>query len=162
MKIATGQKAPDFKLKDQGGTEHSLSHYKGKWILLYFYPKDDTPGCTTEAEMLRDNFESFEKLGAVVLGMSPDSALSHKKFAEKYDLRFPLLSNEEKDVLERYDVWQEKSSMGRKPRILRDEHMGVVRSSVLINPEGIIAKVYENVTPKKHAEEVLADIQALR
>lgn len=155
MKIAIGQKAPDFKLKDQDGLEHSLSRYKGKWVLLYFYPKDDTPGCTTEAEMLRDNFGSFEKLESVVLGMSPDSISSHKKFAEKYKLRFPLLSNEDKDVLVDYGVWQKKNFMGR-------EHMGVVRSSVLINPRGVVAKTYEKVTPREHAEEVLADIRTLR
>lgn len=155
MKIAIGQKAPDFKLKDQDGVERSLSQYKGMWTLLYFYPKDDTPGCTTEAEMLRNNFESFKKLKTAVVGVSPDSISSHKKFAEKYKLRFSLLSNEEKDVLIRYGVWQKKNFMGH-------EHMGVMRSSVLINPEGIIVKVYEKVMPKEHAEEVLADIKTLQ
>lgn len=149
-----GDTAPDFALSDQNGSMHSLKDEKGKWVLLYFYPKDMTPGCTKEACAVRDTFPSFGKLNAVVWGVSADSVESHKKFAEAYTLQFPLLSDTEKKAIDAYGVWQEKNMMGRK-------YMGIVRSSFLINPEGKIAKVYEKVKPEIHADEVLADLKTL-
>lgn len=146
--------APDFNLPDQEGKKHKLSDYKGQWVLVYFYPKDDTPGCTTEACTLRDNFPAFKKLKIQVFGVSVDSIASHKKFADKYKLPFTLLADEGKKVVEKYGVWQEKSMYGRK-------YYGIVRNSYLINPAGKIAKIYEKVKPEVHAEEVLNDIKAL-
>ncbi len=134
---------------------HSLKDERGRWVLLYFYPKDMTPGCTKEACAVRDTFPSFEKLNAVVWGVSADSVESHKKFAESCNLRFPLLADTEKKAIEAYGVWQEKNMMGRK-------YMGIVRSSFLIDPEGNIAKVYEKVKPEIHAEEVLSDLKTLQ
>lgn len=148
---SVGSKAPDFTLLDQDGVAHTLSAYQGSTVLLYFYPKDDTPGCTKEACMLRDSFPNFSQKEAVVLGISPDSVKSHKKFAEKYSLPFTLLADSEKEVVSLYDVWGKKKFMGR-------EYDGVFRTSFLINPEGDIAKVYENVRPEAHAAEVLEDI----
>lgn len=148
------KKAPTFCLNDQEGKQHCLSHYKGKWVLLYFYPKDDTPGCTKEACMIRDSWDAFEKHNAVVLGVSRDSEKSHKRFQEKYDLPFPLLSDKEGEVVMEYGVWKEKSMFGKK-------YMGISRESFLIDPEGNIAKHYEKVTPAVHAEEVLADLKEL-
>jgi len=155
MNFKIGQKALSFTLPDQNGNNHRLSDYKGKWILLYFYPKDDTPGCTKEACGVRDNFPQFKKLNAVVFGISKDSAVKHKKFAEKYQLPFTLLADEDKKVMEKYGVWVKKKFMGR-------EYMGTLRTSFLINPEGKIAKIYENVKPDVHAEEVLKDLEDLR
>jgi peroxiredoxin Q/BCP len=149
-----GQEAPDFTLADQNGAQHSLSSYIGKWVLLYFYPKDDTPGCTIEACTIRDQFKDFEKIDAVVLGVSTDSVRSHKKFEEKYELPFTLLADEHKEVVGRYGVFGEKKFMGRT-------YMGTKRTSFLIDPAGKIAKVYENVKPELHAKEVLADLQGL-
>lgn len=154
MNIQLGKPAPDFTLPDQHGSKHKLSDYKGQWVLIYFYPKDDTPGCTTEACTLRDNFPAFKKLKAQVFGISVDSEKSHKKFADKYELPFTLLADEDKKVVEKYGVWQEKSMYGKK-------YMGTVRNSYLIDPAGKIAKIYEKVKPAVHAEEVLADITAL-
>ncbi len=147
------QKAPDFTLADQAGKNHSLSGYQGQWVLLYFYPKDDTPGCTTEACTLRDNFSSFKKAGIAVLGVSTDNVQSHDKFAKKYDLPFPLLADEEKKVVGLYGVWGRKKFMGR-------EYMGTNRMSFLIDPEGKIVKIYEKVKPAEHAEEILKDFQS--
>jgi peroxiredoxin Q/BCP len=148
--------APDFTLPDQDGMEHSLAQYRGQWVLLYFYPKDDTPGCTKEALSLRDAFPKFQVLNIKVLGVSVDSMESHKQFAEKYKLPFTLLSDEDKEVVARYGVWGEKHSifMGR-------EHEGVIRSSFLIDPTGTIEKIYTDVKPDKHAEEVLRDLKRL-
>ncbi len=146
------KKAPDFKLKDQEGKYHKLSTYKGKWVLVYFYPKDDTPGCTKEACLIRDNFPNFQKLGIVVLGISVDSVESHKKFAQKYNLPFTLLSDDKKEVVKKYNVWGKKKFMGR-------EYEGTLRTSFLINPQGKIVKIYENVKPEIHAEEVLTDLK---
>ncbi len=149
--------APDFTLPDQDGQEHSLSQYRGQWVLLYFYPKDDTPGCTKEACSLRDAFPKFERLHIKVLGVSVDSSESHKKFVEKYSLPFTLLSDAHKKVVTCYGVWAEKAStsMGRG-------HEGVVRSSFLIGPTGTIEKIYTDVEPEKHAEEVLRDLKRLK
>lgn len=144
-------KAPSFKLPDQDGKIHNLKDYLGKKVLLYFYPKDDTPGCTTEACNFRDGYKDFKKLGLVILGVSADGVKSHKKFAEKFKLPFPLLSDEDKSVCEKYGVWQKKKFMGR-------EYMGIVRSSFLIDEEGKIAKIYEEVKAGEHAEEVKSDL----
>lgn len=148
------QKAPDFTLPDQDGKKHKLSDYKGQWVLLYFYPKDDTPGCTTEACSMRDNLPKFTKTKAKVFGISVDSVASHKKFVDKYKLSFTLLADEDKKVVEKYGVWQEKSMYGKK-------YMGTVRDSFLINPDGKIAKIYHKVKPEQHAEEVLTDLKEL-
>lgn len=134
---------------------HTLSQYSGKWVLLYFYPKDDTPGCTKQACAIRDEFPNFKKLQATVLGVSVDSPKSHGKFAMKYELPFTLLADEKKEVVTRYGVWAKKKFMGR-------EYLGTLRTSFLINPDGVIARVYENVKPELHAKEVLADLQKLR
>lgn len=148
-----GSLAPDFTLLDQDGVAHTLSEYQGKRVLLYFYPKDDTPGCTKEACMLRDALPDFTKLDAVVFGVSADSVKSHKKFAEKYGLPFTLLADENKEVVNAYGVWGKKKMMGR-------EYDGIFRTSFLIAPTGTIEKVYENVKPEVHAAEVLRDLRA--
>jgi peroxiredoxin Q/BCP len=124
----------------------------GDWVLLYFYPKDDTSGCTKEACAIRDELPNFKKLKCKVLGVSTDSVESHKKFADKYGLPFTLLSDEDKKVVEKYGVWQEKSMYGRK-------YMGIARSSFMIDPKGRIAKIYQKVNPETHAEEVLQDLK---
>jgi len=152
--LKKGQKAIDLKLKDQNGKFHKLSDYKGKWVLLYFYPKDDTPGCTKEACAIRDNLPDFKKLKIKVFGVSVDSVESHKKFSEKYNLPFTLLSDEEKRVVKDYGVWGIKKFMGKT-------FMGTKRTSFLINPQGVIEKVYKNVAPEKHAEEVLKDLKKI-
>ncbi len=149
-----GSSAPQFSLPDQEGKEHALSEYAGKWILLYFYPKDDTPGCTIEACAIRDQFKDFKDIGAVVLGVSTDSVASHKKFATAYKLPFTLLSDVHKEVVGRYGVFGEKKFMGKT-------YMGTNRTSFLINPSLTIAKVYEKVKPELHAAEVISDLKAL-
>lgn len=146
--------APDFTLPDQDGVAHTLSAYQGKWVLLYFYPKDDTPGCTIEACTIRDQFKDFTAIGAVVLGVSTDSVASHKKFARAYELPFTLLADEHKEVVGRYGVFGEKKFMGKT-------YMGTSRTSFLINPAGDIAKVYTKVKPETHAAEVIADLAGL-
>ncbi len=151
MELKINDIAPDFSLPDQEGNNHRLADYKGRWVLLYFYPKDNTPGCTTEACTLRDAFEEFKNKNAMVLGMSADSVKSHKGFIEKHTLPFTLLSDEGKQVLESYGVWAKKKFLGR-------EYMGILRNSFLINPEGKIVKIYEGVKPAGHAEEVLVDL----
>lgn len=153
--LKPGDKAPDFHLQDQDGNEHSLAEVKGKWSLIYFYPKDDTPGCTKEACAIRDAFPKFKKLGITVFGVSVDSVKKHVKFVEKYQLPFILLSDEQKTMVADYDVWKKKKFMGR-------EYMGTMRHSFLINPLGKIAKVYENVKPETHADEVLEDVASMR
>lgn len=155
MTLHIGDTAPDFTLCDQNGAQHALSDYKRAWVLLYFYPKDDTPGCTKEACMIRDNYDNFKKIKAVVLGISIDSVKSHKKFEEKYELPFTLLADEGKKVVTAYGVWGKKKFMGR-------EYMGVTRMSFLIDPTGMIAKIYETVKPAEHAEEVLRDLTFLK
>ena len=151
--VQAGKKAPEFNLPDQNGKIHKLSDYKGNYKLLYFYPKDDTPGCTKEACMLRDNFPAFKKLGITVFGVSADSEKSHKKFEEKYDLPFTLLADTDHKVADSYGAWGLKKMMGR-------EYSGMFRVSFLIDGEGKITKVYEKVRPEMHAEEVLADLKA--
>ncbi len=158
--------APDFTLPDQDGAQHTLSHHRGAWVLLYFYPKDDTAGCTKEACMIRDALPDFDKAAAgtgantsarakmKVFGVSVDSVASHKKFAEKYKLSFTLLADEDKKVVNEYGVWGPKKFMGK-------EYEGTMRTSFLINPEGKIVKIYENVKPEIHAAQVLEDLRSL-
>lgn len=148
--------APNFELPDQNGEVHKLSDYASKWLVLYFYPKDDTPGCTTEACSFRDGYSEIQKLGNVeIIGISKDSVASHKKFAEKYHLNFTILANPQHDVIEAYDSWKPKKFMGR-------EYYGTERNTFIINPEGQIAKEYIGVTPKGHADQIIADIQKLQ
>lgn len=146
-----GSDAPDFSLPDQDGVMHKLSDYRGKWVLLYFYPKDNTPGCTIEACTIRDQFKDFQKIDAVVLGVSTDSVKSHKKFVDAFSLPFTLLADENKEVVGQYGVFGEKKFMGKT-------YMGTSRTSFLIDPDGKIAKVYEKVKPEVHAGEVLSEL----
>jgi len=152
MKLILGKSAPDFTLPDQQGKEHSLRDYRGKWVLIYFYPKDNTPGCTTEACTLRDSYPAFQKLDVVIFGVSADSAASHEKFAKKFTLPFTLLSDTTKKTIKAYGAW------GRK-KFMRREYDGIFRNSVLIDPKGKVAKIYESVKPAKHADDVLKDIK---
>ncbi len=146
-----GQLAPDFTLSDQSGAAHHLAAYRGQWVLVYFYPKDDTPGCTKEACGLRDRFAEFKKLKAVVLGISVDSVESHKRFADKFHLPFPLLADTQKQVVQAYGVWGQRQFMGKT-------YMGIARTSFLIDPAGKIAKVYPKVKPEEHTDEILKDL----
>lgn len=146
--------APDFMLPDQKGTMHSLAEYQGKYILLYFYPKDDTEGCTIEACGFRDRLNDLKENEIQVLGISADDTESHQKFAEKFSLNFPILSDTSKEVIEAYGVWREKEMFGKK-------HMGIVRESFLIDPTGNIVKHYSNVKPETHAEEVIHDVATM-
>jgi peroxiredoxin Q/BCP len=147
--IAEGDKAPDFTLRSDAGDEVTLSSLRGKQVVLYFYPKDDTPGCTTQACGIRDVYGEFERAGAVVLGVSPDSEGSHVKFKEKYGLPFTLLADEGHVVADEYGVWGEKKYMGRT-------YMGVDRSTFVIAEDGTIKRVMQNVKPDTHADDVLA------
>jgi peroxiredoxin Q/BCP len=149
---AVGKPAPAFKLQDQAGKWHSLSDYKGKWVAMYFYPKDDTPGCTTQACGFRDNIFAFNKEGAVILGVSVDEVASHKEFAEKHSLPFTLLADSDKSVARQYGVL--KTYMGVMEMARRD--------TFIIDPQGRIAKHYESVDPEGHSQVVLADIKALK
>ncbi len=150
--LEEGKKAPQFTLKDQSGKSVSLKDFLGKKVVLYFYPKDDTPGCTKEACNFRDDFKEIKKENAVILGISADSETRHKKFVEKYKLPFTLLSDENKKVLEKYGVWQEKSMYGRK-------YMGIVRSTFIIDEKGKLKKIFPKVKVTNHNKEVL---EALR
>lgn len=154
MSLSIGDKAPAFSLPDQDGKVHALKDYAGKVVLLYFYPKDDTPGCTVEACTIRDSWSKFKKAGVVVLGMSVDTVVKHKKFADKYDLPFTLLADVDREVVNAYGVWAKKKFMGR-------EYMGIKRWSFLIWTDGKIAKIYEDVKPADHADEVLTDAKAM-
>jgi len=146
--LEEGAKAPAFSLKDQDGNTVKLSDFKGKHVVLYFYPKDDTPGCTKEACAFRDEHSKLLEKGAVVLGVSPDGTQSHRKFADKFTLPFPLLSDEGHALGEKFGAWGEKNMYGRKS-------MGIIRSTFLINPEGRIAKVWPKVKVDGHVEQVL-------
>jgi peroxiredoxin Q/BCP len=148
IKLAPGDKAPDFTTTTQDGTQVSLHDFKGKQVILYFYPRDDTPGCTKEACAFRDEFAAIKAKGAMVLGVSTDSAKSHAKFAQKYKLPFTLLADEEKQIVQAYGVWGEKSFMGRK-------YQGTHRVTFLIGPDSKIKKVWPEVKPQEHAREVL-------
>lgn len=152
--IEEGKKAPAFSLKDQSGQTVKLTDFSGKYVVLYFYPKDDTPGCTKEACSFRDEHSKLEKAGAVVLGVSPDDEARHVKFIEKYELPFTLLADTEHAVAEKYGAWGEKNNYGKK-------YMGIVRSTFLIGPDGKVAKVWPKVKPEGHGEEVLEALRAL-
>ena len=154
MALKVGDKAPSFKLKNQDGKVISLADLKGKPIVLYFYPKDDTPGCTKEACNFRDEFPKFGKMKAEIIGVSIDSVESHKKFANKYKLPFSLLSDEKKEVVEKYGVWQEKSMYGKK-------YMGIVRTTFIIDTEGKINKIFPKVKVEEHNKEVMEALKEL-
>jgi len=149
MTLKPGDKAPAFTVNDQDGNSVSLSDFKGKKVALYFYPKDDTTGCTAQACNLRDNFASLKKKGVVILGVSIDSEKSHKKFENKYTLPFPLLADTEKDIVNKYGVWGEKMMYGRK-------YMGTFRVTFLINEQGKIDHIIEKVDTKDHAAQIEA------
>lgn len=148
MKLKKGDKAPLFESKDQDGNTVKLNDYKGKKVILYFYPKDDTPGCTAEACNLRDNFSDLQKEGYEVLGVSIDSEKSHKKFIEKYQLPFTLLADTDKQIVEQYGVWVEKSMYGKK-------YMGTARVTFLIDQNGLIEDIIEKVDTKAHTAQIL-------
>ena len=148
-----GDSAPDFELPDQDGNKHKLADYAGKNVVLYFYPKADTPGCTAQACGVRDRAAEYEAANAVVLGVSPDSPKKLRAFADKYGLAFTLLGDEDHSVAEKYGVWVEKSMYGRK-------YWGAQRATFVIDPEGVVRHVIEKVTPKTHDDEVLAALAA--
>ncbi len=145
--LNTGTHAPDFTLLDQDGNAHTLSSYLGQYVLIYFYPKDDTPGCTKEACTIRDIYKDFESTGVKVFGVSKDSVASHKKFALKYDLPFTLLADTKRELIERYGAAKDNG--------------GTQRISYLIDPEGMIVKTYPTVTPTEHGAEILRDVLSL-
>ncbi len=149
------ENAPDFILPDQNGNNVHLADYKGKYVVVYFYPKAMTPGCTTETCNFEETLPEFNKLDTVVLGISRDSVTRQKKFADKYDVRFPLLSDEDGSVCEAFGVWQKKKLYGKK-------YMGIVRSTFIIGPNGKIVKMYPKVKVKEHHLDVLNDLKALR
>ncbi len=148
MSIEVGKAAPDFESKDQDGNTIKLSDFKGKKVVLYFYPKDNTPGCTAQACNLRDNYEALQKAGYVILGISSDSEKSHKKFIEKQELPFSLIADEDKTVHEAYGTWVEKSMYGRK-------YMGTARTTFIIDEEGKIEEIIEKVKTKEHTNQIL-------
>jgi thioredoxin-dependent peroxiredoxin len=149
MPITAGIPAPDFSLLDENGQVHNLSEFRGKALVLYFYPKDDTPGCTTEACNFRDGFGDYKKAGVTILGVSPDSVQSHAKFKKKYDLPFSLLADDGHKICDAYGVWGPKKFAGKS-------YEGVYRTTFLIGPDGMVKKVFENVKPDGHSSEVLA------
>jgi peroxiredoxin Q/BCP len=151
LKLKVGDQAPAFTAATNGGGTVSLADYAGKHVVLYFYPKDDTPGCTKEACAFRDQFAAFKQKGAVVLGVSPDPVKSHDKFAAKFKLPFTLLADDEKKIVQDYGVWGEKTFMGRK-------YLGVFRVTFLIGPDGVIKNIWPAVKPEEHAAEVLAEL----
>jgi peroxiredoxin Q/BCP len=148
MVLSDGIPAPDFSLLDETGSPRKLSDYLGKAVVLYFYPKDDTPGCTKEACAFRDDYSDYEHAGVVILGVSPDSPKSHAKFKQKYQLPFTLLADEAHKVADLYGVWGPKQYMGRS-------YEGVLRTTFLIGQDGMIKKVFENVKPADHSQEIL-------
>ena len=149
--LEIGTKAPDFTLPDQNGNMHSLSEYRGKKVILYFYPKDNTPGCTKQACGFAERYPQFTEKGAVVLGVSKDSVASHKKFEEKYGLPFTLLADPELVAIQAYDVWQEKKNYGKT-------YMGVVRSTYLIDENGKIVKAFDKVKAADNPEQMLGEL----
>ncbi len=152
--LQIGQKAPNFSAQDQNSSTVSLEDFRDRWLVLYFYPKDDTPGCTVEAVDFTALKEQFAELGAAIVGVSPDSAESHCKFIAKHNLGLQLLSDPEREVTEAYNVWRLKKFMGK-------EYMGVVRSTFLIAPDGNLAQIWNNVRAKGHAEKVLQKLEEL-
>jgi peroxiredoxin Q/BCP len=149
MPIEKGLTAPGFTLKDDEGRTRKLSDYLGRKVILYFYPKDDTPGCTTEACNFRDDFSIYVESGVIILGVSPDTVKSHKKFKDKFSLPFPLLADDDHKVSEAYGVWGRKKFMGK-------EYMGVSRTTFIIDETGIISHVFENVKPDQHSTEIIS------
>ncbi len=147
--LKEGQKAPDFSLPNSQGERIALKDFLGKKVIVYFYPKDDTPGCTKEACGFRDNHDAFLERGAVVLGISPDSSGSHQKFKDKFDLPFHLLSDEDHSVAEAFGAWGEKQTSGKTS-------MGMIRSTFVVDEEGVVTKVFPEVKPEAHADEILA------
>ena len=147
-------KAFDFSLPDQKGKVHKLSDYRGQFVVLYFYPKDDTPGCTKEACGFRDNLNLFHKEDTVILGISKDTVVSHKKFAKKFNLNFTIFSDADKKIIKEYKAWGKKSFMGRT-------FEGILRKTYLIDKKGDIIKVYENIDPLIHPQEILKDLNTL-
>jgi len=152
MSIKAGNTAPEFELLDENGNQHSISEYRGKPLILYFYPKDDTPGCTTEACNFRDDYSAYQQAGVTILGVSPDSSKSHMKFKTKYGLPFSLLADEDHKVADLYQVWGPKKFMGKS-------YEGILRTTFLIDPNGQIVKVFENVKPAEHSAEILAALK---
>ena len=152
MSILPGVPAPDFVLLDDSGVTRRLSDYRGQTIVLYFYPKDDTPGCTTEACNFRDDYSAYVEAGVTILGVSPDSAKSHTKFKQKFQLPFPLLADDQHTVSEAYGVWSKKKFMGR-------EYMGVSRTTFVIDADGRIKKIFSEVKPASHSVEVLTAVK---
>lgn len=148
--LKPGDKAPEFTGRDQDGNEITLSQFKGKKLVLYFYPKDDTPGCTAEACDLRDNYDRFLSMGYQVVGVSKDSEKSHKKFIEKYNLPFPLISDTETSILQAYGAWGRKKFMGR-------EYDGIIRKTFVIDQTGLITDIIEKVNTKAHSSQILPD-----
>ncbi len=154
MPISANVPAPDFELQDDTGTMRKLSSFRGQPVILYFYPADDTPGCTKEACNFRDDYSQYQKAAVTILGVSPDSVKSHAKFKAKYQLPFPLLADEGHKVCDAYGVWGPKKMMGR-------EYEGVLRTTFLINSKGRIARVFENVRPAEHSAEVIETLKNL-
>ena len=155
MSVAEGQAAPDFRLDASTGKKVSLKDLRGGWVVLYFYPKDDTPGCTREACAFRDNHKRLEALGATVLGVSPDDLKAHDKFITKHDLPFTLLADPDHTAATKYGVWKEKNMYGKKI-------MGIERSTFLINPEGVLHKVWRKVKVEAHVDEVMDELKVAR
>ncbi len=153
MVLSEGSKAPEFELKDSQGKVHKLSDYAGQTIVIYFYPKDNTPGCTKEACSFRDSYQDFRDAGVEVLGISPDTEESHLKFRKKYDLPFILLSDPDHQVCDMFGVWGIKKNYGR-------EYEGVYRTTFIIDPQGMIKRVFKNVKPSDHSQEVLSAVKA--
>jgi peroxiredoxin Q/BCP len=144
--------APDFTLSDADGTEHTLSSYRGRWVVLYFYPKDDTPGCTVEACSLRDARDTLAEMGAEIIGVSRDEPSSHEQFKQKHSLNFTLLTDADAKVIEQFGAWGKKM-FGKE---------GILRKTFIINPDGQVVKVYGRVTPMGHGEQVIEDLRALQ
>ena len=150
-----GDRAPDFRLPSTEGKDLGLKDFKGKTVVLYFYPKDDTPGCTKEACSFRDSISELRSAGAEIVGVSTDSLDSHEKFRQKHNLNFPLLSDESSDVVKMYGAWKEKNLYGRRS-------WGVARMTYLIGADGRVKKVYKKVSPEEHAQQILSDLRALK
>jgi len=151
MSITVGIPAPDFELLDDSGKLRRLSEFRGKNVILYFYPKDDTPGCTKEACNFRDDYSAYEKAGVIILGVSPDSVESHVKFKKKFQLQFPLLADGGHKICDLYGVWGPKKFMGK-------EYEGVLRTTFLIDSSGLLKRVYEDVRPAEHSDELLSEL----
>lgn len=152
--LSVGTKAPTFTLKDQNGRAHKLSDYRGKWLVIYFYPKDNTPGCTKEACSFRDSIDVIRNTGAEVIGISKDTITSHAKFADRYNLPFPILADPQTSTIKKYESWGKKKLFG-------NEFFSTIRTSYIINPKGLIAKVYPKVSPNTHTQEIIKDLKIL-